>query len=47
MKKVEPAMYERKPVGWADLLDELLTAAQGVFPGPALERLIARMEERA
>ena len=29
---------------WADLLDLLLTAANDVFPGPILERLIDRME---
>jgi hypothetical protein len=28
----------------ADFLDLILTAAKGVFPGPALEALIARME---
>ena len=28
----------------ADVIDLLLTAVQGVFPGPVLEALIARME---
>lgn len=28
----------------ADFLDLLLSAANGVFPGPVLEALIARME---
>jgi hypothetical protein len=36
---------ERAP--WADLLDLLTAAAKGVFPGPALEELIARMEGRS
>ena len=31
---------------WADVLDWLLAAANDVFPGPVLERLIGRMEER-
>jgi hypothetical protein len=47
MKRVEFTMQHREPAGWADLLDVLLTAANGVFPGPALERLIDRMEGRA
>ncbi len=28
----------------ADFLDLLLSAAQGVFPGPVLEAMIARLE---
>jgi hypothetical protein len=31
---------------WADVLDWLLTAANDVFPGPVLEKLIDRMESR-
>ncbi len=31
---------------WADFPDILLTAANDVFPGPVLERLIDRMESR-
>jgi hypothetical protein len=31
---------------WSDLLELLLTAANGVFPGPILERMMTRMEER-
>ena len=34
--------YQAAP--WADLLDLLLAAANDVFPGPVLERLIDRME---
>ena len=29
---------------WADVLDWLLAAANDVFPGPVLEKLIDRME---
>jgi hypothetical protein len=47
MKRVELTMHEREPAGWADFLDVLLAAAHGVFPGPALERLIDRLEEQA
>jgi hypothetical protein len=36
---------ERAP--WAEVLDLLLAAAQGVFPGPVLEGLIGRLEGRA
>ncbi len=32
------------PIPGADLLELLLTAATGVFPGAALEALIARLE---
>ena len=39
-------MTNQEPASWADLLDLLLTAAHGLFPGPALEQLISRMEER-
>lgn len=39
-------MTTKKPAEWADLLDLLLVAANGVFPGPALEQLISRMEAR-
>ena len=37
-------MTKRDPASRAEILDLLLTAAQGIFPGPALEALIARLE---
>jgi hypothetical protein len=39
-------MTDQTPAPWADLLDILLTAANDLFPGPILERLIDRMEAR-
>jgi hypothetical protein len=41
---VEFTMTRQSPAPWADFLDILLTAANNVFPGPVLERLIDRME---
>jgi hypothetical protein len=41
---VEFTMPERSRARRADVLDLLLSAAQGVFPGAALEALIARLE---
>jgi hypothetical protein len=40
-------MTKTETAPWADLLEVLMTAATGVFPGPVLERLMARLEERA
>jgi hypothetical protein len=40
-------MTKTETASWADLLEVLMTASTGVFPGPVLERLIARMEEQA
>ena len=40
-------MTNSEAAPWADLLDLLLTAANGVFPVPILEQMIARMEERS
>jgi hypothetical protein len=40
-------MTKTETAPWADLLEVLMTAATGVFPGPVLERLIARMEGQA
>lgn len=37
-------MTNHETAPWADLLDLLLSAANDVFPGPVLERLIDRME---
>lgn len=37
-------MTRETPPPRGDVLDLILTAAQGVFPGAALEALIARME---
>jgi hypothetical protein len=39
-------MTTNKPEPWDDLFDLILTAAKGVFPGPVLEELIARIEAR-
>jgi hypothetical protein len=41
---VEFTMPERDTARGADFLDLLLTAASGLFPGPVLEALIARLE---
>jgi hypothetical protein len=41
---VEFAMRHQTPAQWADLFDILLKAANDVFPGQLLERLIDRME---
>jgi hypothetical protein len=39
-------MKDQETSRWADLLETLLTAANGLFPGQALERLIDRLEGR-
>jgi hypothetical protein len=44
---VEFTMKNHEPLRRADLLETLLSAANGLFPGQALERLIDRMEGRA
>jgi hypothetical protein len=43
---VEFTMSRQTPAQWADLLDILRAAANEVFPGPILERLLDRMEAR-
>jgi hypothetical protein len=42
--QVEFTMSRPQTAPRADFLDLLLSAANGVFPGPVLEALIARME---
>ena len=37
-------MSDAKPAPRAEILELLLAATRGVFPGPALEALIARLE---
>lgn len=37
-------MPKREAAPRADFLDLFLTAAQGAFPGPMLEAMIARLE---
>jgi hypothetical protein len=44
LNPVEFTMPEREAAPRADFLDLLLSAMSGVFPGPVLEALIARME---
>jgi hypothetical protein len=39
-------MTPQTPAQWADLLEILRAAANEVFPGPILERLMDRMEAR-
>lgn len=41
---VEFAMPRPDTVPGADILEQLLIAAAGVFPGPVLEAVIARLE---
>jgi hypothetical protein len=41
---VEFTMPKRDPARWADVLELLQAAMSGVFPGPSLEALIARLE---
>jgi hypothetical protein len=44
LQSVEFTMPEREPARRADFLDLLSQAMHGVFPGPMLEALIARLE---
>jgi hypothetical protein len=43
-EQVEFTMPRPDPAPRADLFDLLLNAANGMFPGPVLEALIARLE---
>jgi hypothetical protein len=44
LNSLEFIMKNHEPSRWVDLLELFLAAANGVFPGPALERLIDRVE---
>jgi hypothetical protein len=41
---VEFTMTNRDVAPWAEFIDLFLTAANGVFPGPVLEAVLARIE---
>jgi hypothetical protein len=43
---VEVIMRKSEPARPVEVLDLLLAAAHGIFPGPVLEKLIDRMERR-